>query len=78
MARYWQANHGPYQDSLSGGTANYGNWGGFGDQSKNWSASYTRLLTSAMVNEARFGFLQVRYFRTPQNASVDPSRLLPA
>jgi hypothetical protein len=30
-----------------------------------------------MVNEARFGFLQVRYFRTPQNAGVDPSAFTP-
>ena len=56
--------------SLGGGTANYGNWGGFGDQSKSLAASYTRLITSSMVNEARFGFLQVRYFRTPQNPDV--------
>jgi outer membrane receptor protein involved in Fe transport len=77
MARYWQANHGPYQDSLGGGTENYGNWGGFGDQARNFAASYTRLLSPAVVNEARFGFLQVRYFRLPQNADVDPSQFTP-
>ena len=30
-----------------------------------------------MVNEARFAFLQVRYFRTPQNGSFDPSTIVP-
>jgi outer membrane receptor protein involved in Fe transport len=77
MARYWQANHGPYQDALSGGTANYGNWGGFGDESRNLAVSYTRLLSPAIINEARFGFLQIRYFRTPQNPEVDPSSFIP-
>lgn len=76
MVRYWQANHGPYQDSLGGGTENYGNWGGFGDQSKNWAASYTRVLTPSVINEARFGYLQIRYFRTPQNPTFDPSTIV--
>lgn len=77
MARYWQANHGPYLDALSNGTANYGNWGGFGDQTRSLAASYTKMVRATMVNEARFGFLQVRYYRTPQNPDFDPSTIVP-
>jgi hypothetical protein len=77
MARYWQGNNGPYRESLGGGTELYGNWGGFGSQSKNLAASYTRVVTPSVVNEARFGFLQVRYYRQPQNPSLDPSQFIP-
>jgi outer membrane receptor protein involved in Fe transport len=77
MARYWQANHGPYVTGLDNGTELYGNWGGFGEQSKNWAASYLRLISPSMVNEARFGFMQIRYYRGTQNPNVDPSAFTP-
>jgi hypothetical protein len=77
MARYWQGNNGPYVESLGGGTELYGNWGGFGSQAKSVAATYTRAIAPAVVNEARFGFLQIRYFRGTQNPDVDPSTFTP-
>jgi hypothetical protein len=77
MARYWQGNNGPYVDALSGGTELYGNWGGFGSQGRSLAATYTRTITPAVINEARFGFLQVRYYRGTQNPDLDPSTFIP-
>jgi hypothetical protein len=40
-------------------------------------ASYTRTITPAMINEARFGFMHNNFYRTPQNSDLDPSTFIP-
>jgi outer membrane receptor protein involved in Fe transport len=75
--RYYFAGDGPYLSGVSPATDKYGNWAGFGTSSHNAGLSYTRLLSPALVNEARFGFLQINYYRTPQNYNLDPSSLVP-
>ncbi|HYM13045.1 MAG TPA: carboxypeptidase regulatory-like domain-containing protein [Bryobacterales bacterium] len=75
--RYYFAGDGPYQSGVGNATDKYGNWGGFGASSHNAGVSYTRLISPTMINEVRFGFLQINYFRTPQNNTFDPSPLIP-
>ncbi|MGH9763636.1 MAG: hypothetical protein ACREAC_22625, partial [Blastocatellia bacterium] len=75
--RYYFAGDGPYQSGVGNATDKYGNWGGFGASSHNAGLSYTRLISSHIINEARFGFLQINYYRTPQNNTFDPSTLIP-
>ena len=77
MGRYYFAGDGPYQSGVGNATDKYGNWGGFGASSHNAGASYTRLISPTIVNEARFGFLQINYYRTPQNYTFDPSTIIP-
>lgn len=75
--RYWQANNGPYQNAGTEATELYGNFVGWGAKTKSVMASYTRIITPTMINEARFGFLHNDYFRTPQNSNLDPSIFVP-
>jgi hypothetical protein len=75
--RYYFAGDGPYQSGVGGATDKYGNWGGFGASSHNAGASYSRILTPTIINEVRVGFLQINYYRTPQNNSFDPTTLIP-
>src|SRR5437667_2924657 len=75
--RYYYAGDGPYQSGVGGATDKYGNWGGFGASSHNAGVSYTRVIAPTVINEARVGFLQVNYYRTPQNYTFDPSPLIP-
>lgn len=75
--RFWQANNGPYQSGVGNATDLYGNWGGFGAATKNVMASYTRLLTPTIINEARFGLMHNNYYRGPQNPNLDPSSFIP-
>jgi hypothetical protein len=75
--RWFQAKDGPFVQSVGTGTALYGNWAGFGTTSWNVLGSYTRLISSRMVNEVRVGLLDLHYFRTPQNNDVDPSTFIP-
>jgi hypothetical protein len=35
------------------------------------------VISPSIINEVRFGFLQLNYYRTPQNNSLDPSTLIP-
>ncbi len=74
--RYYFAGDGPYQSGVAGATDKYGNWSGFGASSHNAGASYTRVVAPTIINEARFGFLQINYYRTPQNNGFDPSTLI--
>src|SRR6266566_4573918 len=75
--RYYFASDGPYQSGVGGATDKYGNWGGFGASSHNAGVSYTCVVAPTLINETRVGFLQINYFRTPQNFSFDPSPLIP-
>ena len=75
--RYFFAGDGPYQSGVGGATDKFGNWSGFGASSHNAGVSYSRTLTPTMVNQARFGFLQINYYRTPQNNTLDTSTLIP-
>lgn len=75
-ARYYHVNNGPFM-APAGGTDKFGNWGGFGIATRNALGSYTRVLSSRMLNEVRFGFNQEVNFRTPQNSDYDPSRIIP-
>jgi len=75
--RFYLANNGPFVSGFGTGTDKFGNWGGFGTATRNAVGSYTRVLSSAIVNEVRFGFVHTNYFRTPQNFQYDPSKTIP-
>jgi outer membrane receptor protein involved in Fe transport len=75
--RYWQANNGPFQNSGGEATERFGNFVGWGAATKSVMASYTRLVTASMINEARFAFMHNNFFRTPQNSDLDPSTFIP-
>jgi hypothetical protein len=75
--RWFKALNGPYLNSSSTATEKYGNFSGWGTTSWNALGSYTRLLSSRIVNEARIGILDIHYFRTPQNSDLDTSKLIP-
>jgi hypothetical protein len=75
--RYFKAADGPFVSSTGSGTANFGNWGGFGTSSWNLLGSYTRLLSARIVNEVRIGVLDIHYYRIPQNSGLDTSTLIP-
>ena len=75
--RWFKANNGPFLNSFATGTELFGNWGGFGTSSWNVLGSYTRVLSPRLVNEARLGILDIHYFRTPQNAGLDTSTIVP-
>jgi hypothetical protein len=77
MGRYWQANNGPFVSALANGTDKFGNWGGFGASTKSATATYTRLLSPAIINEARFAFMETIYYRGTQNPDLDPSTFIP-
>lgn len=76
MARYFQVDNGPYE-AAAGGTDKFGNWGGFGTATKNVTGSYSRVLSPRLISESRFGFAHTRYFRTTQNNTFDPSKIIP-
>ncbi|HEY2933614.1 MAG TPA: TonB-dependent receptor [Acidobacteriota bacterium] len=75
--RFYLADNGPFVSGVGTGTDKFGNWGGFGTATRNAVGSYTRLLSSTVINEVRFGFMHVNYFRTPQNFDFDPSKVIP-
>jgi hypothetical protein len=74
--RYYHVNNGPFS-APSSGTDKFGNWGGFGIATRNAMGSYTRVISAAMINEFRFGFNSEADFRTPQNSTYDPSKIIP-
>ena len=73
---FFRADNGPFVSAVSGATDKYGNWAGFGSAARNAQASYTRLVTPALINEVRFGLTHINYFRTPQNLTLDPSKFI--
>ena len=75
-ARYYQANNGPFV-SPANGTDKFGNWGGFGIATRNFGASYMRVISPTMLNDVRFGYNREVNFRTPQNNTYDPSTVIP-
>lgn len=75
--RFYLADNGPFISGVGTGTDKFGNWGGFGTATRNAVGSYTRVMSSSMVNEVRFGFVHTNYFRQPQNFDFDPSKLIP-
>jgi len=36
--------------------------------------SYTRVVAPTVINEVRFGFLQINYYRTPKSIRSIPAR----
>jgi hypothetical protein len=74
--RYFEADNGPFVSAVSGATDKFGNWAGFGSSARNVQSSYTRLFTPAFINEVRFGLTHIKYYRTPQNLTVDPSKFI--
>jgi hypothetical protein len=74
--RYFRSADGPY-NATGAGSEKFLNWGGFGNDTNNTMANYTRILTPNMVSVARFGWQDNHYFRTPQNNTFDPSKLIP-
>jgi hypothetical protein len=74
--RYFKSADGPYNatGSLSD---KFGNWNGFGNDTNNTMFNYIRVVTPNLINEARFGWQDNHYFRTPQNNDFDPSALIP-
>lgn len=75
--RFFLVNNGPFVSAVGGATDKFGNWSGFGTATRSAQASYTRLFSPSIVSEARFGFLHINYFRTPQNSDLDPSKFIP-
>ncbi|MGH9674278.1 MAG: TonB-dependent receptor domain-containing protein [Bryobacteraceae bacterium] len=75
--RFYLADNGPFISGVGNGTDKFGNWGGFGTATRNAMTSYTRVLSPAIVNEVRFGFVHTNYFRQPQNFDFDPSKIIP-
>ena len=80
--RFFRSANGPFNQTGASfganvGTDRFGNWGGFGNATNNWMGSYTRILNSHVINEARLGMQFNEFFRTPQNADFDPSVLIP-
>lgn len=76
--RYFDASNGPFVSGLWGGAPDkYGNWSGFGTKTRSLMSSYTRVLSPTMVNEAKLGYQWNEVYRTPQNSSYDPSKIIP-
>jgi hypothetical protein len=75
-ARYYHVNNGPFV-APANGTDKFGNWGGFGIATRNFGASYLRVISPTMVNDVRFGYNREQNFRTPQNNAYDPSTVIP-
>lgn len=75
--RFYLADNGPFVSGFGTGTDKFGNWGGFGTATRNAVGAYTRVISPTLVNEVRFGFMHVNYFRTPQNFDFDPSKVIP-
>ena len=75
--RYFRAANGPYLGSAGGGTERMGNWNGLGTATHNATASYTRVLSPRHINEVRFGFFHLNFFRIPQSPDLDLSPLIP-
>ncbi|MEX2264284.1 MAG: TonB-dependent receptor [Bryobacteraceae bacterium] len=75
--RFYLADNGPFVSGVGSGTDKFGNWGGFGTAAKNAVGSYTRVLSPSVLNDVRFGFMHVNYYRQPQNFEFDPSKIIP-
>ena len=75
--RFYLADNGPFVSAVGTGTDKFGNWGGFGTATKNVMGSYTRVLSPSLLNDVRFGFMHVNYYRQPQNFDYDPSQIIP-
>ena len=50
--RFYLADNGPFVSAVGTGTDKFGNWGGFGTATKNAVASYTRVMSPSIVNDA--------------------------
>jgi hypothetical protein len=74
--RFYLADNGPFVSGVGSGTDKFGNWGGFGTAAKNAVGSYTRVLSPSVLNDVRFGFAHVNYYRQPQNFDFDPSTII--
>ena len=74
--RYFRSANGPFNQT-GGSSDKFGNWGGWGNDTHNVLASYTRVINPSVINEIRFGMQNNRWFRTPQNSDFDPSTLIP-
>jgi hypothetical protein len=74
--RYFRSANGPFNQTGSA-SDKFGNWGGWGNNTNNVLGSYTRVVSSTVINEVRFGLQNNRWFRTPQNWNFDPSTLIP-
>jgi outer membrane receptor protein involved in Fe transport len=75
--RFFRVDNGPFVSAVGGATDKFGNWGGFGSANRNVQTAYTRLLSTSLINEVRFGLTHINYFRTPQNFTLDPSTFIP-
>ncbi len=84
VGRFFRSANGPFNQSgvffssaVGGaGTEKFGNWDGWGNATNNTMFQYTRTIKPTLLNEARFGWLANKFFRTPQNSSFDPSTLI--
>jgi hypothetical protein len=74
--RYFWANNGPYVSATGGGIL-FDNWGGFGLTSKNLASSYTRILSSSLVNVFNFNINYYSDYRTPQNSTFNVNSVIP-
>ncbi len=82
--RFFRSANGPFNQSgvffssaIGGaGTEKFGNWDGWGNSTNNTMFQYTRTVRSNLLNEARFGWNNNKFFRTPQNSAFDPSTLI--
>ena len=80
--RFFKSADGPYNATGAAfgtnvGTDKFGNWEGFGNDTKNTLLSYTRIISPALISESRLGMQHNRFFRTPQNSKFDPTTLIP-
>ncbi len=74
--RYFWVNNGPYVSATGGGIL-FDNWSGFGLSSKNLASSYTRILSSSLVNVFTFNINYWSDYRTPQNNTFNVNSVIP-
>ena len=76
FGRYFSFTNGPYFSAGVNVPETYGS-GLFGFVDKNFSFTYTRVMTPRLTNEFRFCYLFNDNFRNTQNADLDLSSLIP-
>jgi hypothetical protein len=74
--RFTAANNGPYVSATGGGIL-FDNWAGFGLSNRNLSSSYTRILSSSLVNIFSFNINYWSDYRTPQNSTFNVNSIIP-